>query len=60
LGVLPTSLLINSILSGWFLKVLVEIALIPVTYWIVSKLKTIEQEDHYDRDTNFNPFIINH
>lgn len=57
-GVLPTSLLVNSILSGWFLKVLVEIALIPCTYWIVGVLKAAEKEDHYDRDTNFNPFTF--
>lgn len=59
-GVLPTKLLIHSVLSGWLLKVVVEIALIPITYWIVGKLKTIEQEDYYDRDTNFNPFVVNH
>jgi uncharacterized integral membrane protein (TIGR00697 family) len=57
-GVLPDSLLFKSILSGWLLKVLVEIAVIPVTYWVVAKLKHIEQVDFFDRDTNFNPFVI--
>lgn len=57
-GVLPDELLVNSIISGWFLKVIVEILLIPITYWIVAKLKAIEQVDHFDRETNFNPFIV--
>lgn len=55
-GVLPTTLLVESILSGWLLKVVVEILMIPATYWIVGKLKTIEQIDYFDRQTNFNPF----
>jgi queuosine precursor transporter len=59
-GVLPTALLVNSILSGWMLKVLVEIAMVPATYWVVAKLKAVEHEDHFDRETNFNPFVINH
>ena len=57
-AVLPNSLLLTSILSGWFLKVLVEIAFTPVTYRVVAFLKKAENEDHYDRDTDFNPLII--
>ena len=30
----------------------------PVTYVVVATLKTTEQEDYYDRETDFNPFII--
>ena len=56
--VIPTNLLLNSILSAWFLKTLVEVILTPVTYLIVNKLKQVEQVDHYDRTTNFNPFIV--
>lgn len=59
-GVLPAALLINSILSGWVIKVIVEILLIPATYWIVKHLKEVEHEDFYDTNTNFNPFLINH
>ena len=57
-AVLPNNLLLNSILSGWFLKVLVEVVLTPVTYAVVGKLKKVEHEDYYDVDTNFNPLII--
>lgn len=57
-AVLPNNLLINSILSGWFLKVLVEVVLTPVTYYVVAKLKKAENEDYYDKGTNFNPLVI--
>ncbi len=57
-GILPVNLILAAMLGGWIIKVLVEIIFTPLTYWIVKNLKRIEQEDYYDRDTNFNPFII--
>lgn len=57
-AVIPNSILFASILSGWFLKVVVEIIFTPVTYMVVTKLKREENEDYYDRDTNFNPIIL--
>jgi uncharacterized integral membrane protein (TIGR00697 family) len=38
--------------SGW------EIVMTPVTYRIVGFLKRAEQEDFYDRHTNFTPFSL--
>jgi len=58
-SVIPTNLLITSILSGWFLKVAVEAVMTPMTYSVVNKLKKIEGVDHFDYDTNFNPFVFN-
>lgn len=57
-GVIPHRLLVESILSGWFLKTLVEVVLTPWTYWVVNNLKRLENQDYFDRDTDFNPFII--
>lgn len=57
-SVLPNNLLISSIISGWFLKTLVEVVLTPVTYYVVAKLKKTENEDYYDTNTDFNPLII--
>jgi hypothetical protein len=31
----------------------------PVTYKIAGFLKRVVNEDHYDRDTDFNPFTLN-
>jgi queuosine precursor transporter len=58
-GILPTNILVISIVSAWLIKVAVEVILTPVTYWVVAKVKKIEGEDHYDRDTDFNPLSIN-
>ncbi len=57
-SVLPNNLLFSSILSGWFLKTLVEAVFTPVTYYVVAKLKKTENEDYYDTNTDFNPLII--
>jgi hypothetical protein len=54
-GILPTNVLVVSILSAWLLKVAVEAIFTPLTYYVVRKVKQIEGEDHYDTDTNFNP-----
>jgi uncharacterized integral membrane protein (TIGR00697 family) len=43
---------------NWFFKVMVEVVMTPVTYWIVGWLKRHEQVDHFDTDTNFTPFSL--
>ena len=55
-GLLPWSLLISVLLSNYVFKVSVEALATPITYKVVGYLKKVEQEDYYDRDTNFNPF----
>jgi hypothetical protein len=57
-GILPNNILVASILSGWFIKTLIEIVFTPVTCYVITKLKKIEDEDYFDKNTNFNPFII--
>jgi queuosine precursor transporter len=57
-GVLPGRLLTSAILMGWVIKVLVEVVMLPVTYRVVRLLKNLENVDHYDRGTDFNPFIV--
>lgn len=55
-GVLPTDLFILVGLSGYLLKVAIEILFTPFTYLIINFLKKKENEDYYDTKTNFNPF----
>ncbi|GAB7079382.1 queuosine precursor transporter [Megalodesulfovibrio paquesii] len=57
-GVLPTDLLWAVIISNYVFKVAVEVLFTPLTYRIVAFLKRAENEDVYDRDTDFNPFIL--
>jgi len=45
-----------AILSQWFFKVVYETLATPLTYLVVNTLKKIEQEDYFDRQTDFNPF----
>ncbi len=58
LGVFPWSLYWTLIVSNYIFKVSIEVLFTPVTYRIVAFLKRTENEDYYDRDTNFNPFAL--
>lgn len=55
-GIMPNDLVLTLMVSQFVVKTLVEIAFLPLTTRIVEKLKAAEQEDYYDRDTNFSPF----
>jgi uncharacterized integral membrane protein (TIGR00697 family) len=55
-GVFPWSLVVTLTLTNYIFKVGIEAIMTPVTYWVVARLKRAENEDHYDYDTNFNPF----
>ena len=57
-GVLPGGLLLSVMLSNYVFKSGLEALLTPVTYQVVSFLKKAEMEDHYDFDTDFNPFYL--
>ncbi len=54
--VFPWTLFLTLVLTNYLFKVGVEALMTPVTYAAVSRLKKTENEDYYDRDTNFNPF----
>lgn len=58
LGTWPTEQVIGVMIGNYFLKVLWEVVATPLTYKIVSFLKRTENEDHFDRDTDFNPFAL--
>lgn len=57
-GVLPADLLWSVLLSNYVFKVGVEILFTPLTYRMVNWLKKAEQDDVFDRGTNFNPFSL--
>ena len=54
-GIMPDELVMKLTIVQFFSKTLVEIVLLPVTYRIVAALKKAENEDYYDRKTDFNP-----
>ena len=55
-GIFPWSLFVTLSLTNYLFKTATEAVFTPVTYAIVNFLKRIENEDFYDRDTDFNPF----
>ncbi|MCL4875175.1 MAG: queuosine precursor transporter [Anaerolineae bacterium] len=58
LGVFPASLMLSLIVTNYLFKVGVEVLLTPLTLQVVNLLKQVENEDYYDRDTDFNPFHL--
>ena len=57
-GVFPWSLFLTLTVSNYLFKVAVEVLMTPLTYIVVRALKQAEHEDYYDRDTDFNPFMV--
>ena len=57
-GIIPNERLGAIMLAQFVLKVGVEVLFTPVTYRVVAVLKRAENEDYYDRDTNFTPFTL--
>lgn len=57
-GIMPNELVFQLVWAQAGLKTLVEIIFLPLTYLIVNALKKAEQEDFFDRDTDFTPFSM--
>jgi queuosine precursor transporter len=57
-GTWSNSLLLTVMAGNYLLKVAWEVLATPVTYRVVAFLKEREQEDYYDRDTDFTPFSL--
>jgi uncharacterized integral membrane protein (TIGR00697 family) len=58
LGAWNTTLVLQVMLSNYLLKVGWEIVITPVTCKVVAALKRAENEDFFDRDTDFTPFSL--
>ena len=57
-GIIPDDKLPLVMLAQFCAKVAVEVVFTPVTYLVVGWLKRAEDEDYYDRRTDFNPFTL--
>ncbi|MCW5958946.1 MAG: queuosine precursor transporter [Pyrinomonadaceae bacterium] len=58
LGTWSNEQVISVMIGNYFIKVIWEVLATPFTYKVVGFLKRAEQEDFYDRETDFNPFKI--
>ena len=56
LGVFPWSLFWSLTITNYIFKLIVEVAVTPITYWVVNTLKRVEGVDIFDKDTNLSPF----
>jgi uncharacterized integral membrane protein (TIGR00697 family) len=56
--VFPWSLFVTLTLTNYLFKVGVETLMTPATYAAVNALKKVENEDYFDKETNFNPFAV--
>jgi uncharacterized integral membrane protein (TIGR00697 family) len=57
-GIIPDEKLPTVMAAQFVAKVAVEAVFTPVTYAIVGWLKRMENEDYYDRNTEFTPFSL--
>ena len=56
--VFPWELFLTLTVTNYLFKCGVEALMTPVTYIVVRVLKRAENEDYYDRETDFNPFRV--
>jgi queuosine precursor transporter len=56
LGVFPWSLFWSLTITNYIFKLIVEVVVTPITYWVVNTLKRREGVDIFDEDTNLSPF----
>jgi uncharacterized integral membrane protein (TIGR00697 family) len=57
-GIWSNEQLVSVMIGNYFIKVMWEVLATPFTYLIVGFLKKAENEDFYDKDTDFNPFSL--
>lgn len=57
-GTVPSSALAGAVLGQWWVKTAYEAAATPLTYAVVGWLKSREQVDTFDYDTDFNPLHL--
>jgi uncharacterized integral membrane protein (TIGR00697 family) len=57
-GIWATADVVKIAIAQYVLKTCWEVVMTPVTYKVVGFLKRVENEDYYDRDTDFTPFTL--
>lgn len=57
-GIWSNQQLVTVIIAQYVLKTSWEVIMTPFTYKVVAFLKRKENEDYYDKDTDFNPFKL--
>ena len=53
LGELPIGMIFKMVLCVYVLKIVIEVAFTPITYWVVRKIKEKEKIDTYDNNIKY-------
>jgi uncharacterized integral membrane protein (TIGR00697 family) len=56
--IVPSEIITKMIIFQIIFKIIYEIILLPFTYYLINLIKNKEGLDHYDLNTNFNPFSL--
>jgi uncharacterized integral membrane protein (TIGR00697 family) len=57
-GIFPANVLFTMVVTQALIKTVYEIAILPLTVWVVSKIKKLEGEDTFDYSESYNPFRL--
>jgi len=57
-GIFPLKVILTMIVTQALIKTVYEIAVLPLTIWVVKKVKTLEGIDTFDYSVSYNPFRI--
>ncbi len=57
-GIFPAGVLFTMVLTQAIIKTVYEIAVLPLTVWVVQKVKKLEGEDVFDVEISYNPFKL--
>ncbi len=57
-GIWASDSLLTVLLFNFLFKISVEVVMTPITYVVVGFLKRAENEDYYDKRTDFTPFSL--
>ena len=57
-GIFPLPVILSMIVTQALLKTAYEMIILPLTIWVVKKVKAIEGEDVFDENISYNPFRL--
>lgn len=57
-GVFPATVIFTMVFTQAMIKIGYEILILPVTSWVVNKIKKLENMDTFDYSVSYNPFKI--
>lgn len=57
-GIFPLKVLLTMVVTQGLIKTVYEVAVLPLTFWVVKKVKTLEGIDTFDHSVSYNPFRI--